>query len=874
MSTLDDAAVPPDAALRNLRWRFAGVVLDGSTLELTLNRQAVRIEPKPLELLLCLLRHPGEVVTKEELHQGVWPGRILSDSVLTKTMTKLRQCLGDESQELIKTVHGYGYRLIAPVTIELLGASASTANLQRSAGDAIPHRPLWQLRQPLGHGGHGDVWLGEHVKTGELRVFKFAVDASGLVALKRELTLYRVLRHSQGAERKDIVRLMDYNLEEPPYFIETEYLAGGSLPQWLDAQGGCAAVPLKLRLDLIAQVADSLASAHSAGVLHKDLKPSNILVAHSEDGSPQAKIGDFGSGRMLDLAQLEALDITRMGFTQTLLANDDSGSGTPLYLAPELLAGQQPTVQSDLYALGVVLYQMVVADFKQPLAPGWERRIEDPLLRQDIAALADLDPSRRLADAAALARRLRTLSERRIEAQASADRAAESEALRVALQRATVRRRFLRSLAAVLALGLGLSSFGFWTARQSQIKAEQAVQETRLINHFLTEDVLGSADPLSSGSRDVSALALLDAARQKLPERFAENPAARIEIDLALSAAYHAMGQLPTALELADHAYKTALQLHGASDPVTLLSAVRRANVIHAQGSYLEAEQAYAAVLAHPDILPSHVSLAARQGRAWNLYYLSRYPEAAKLYEGLLHDLPENQITERENATWGLAEVYGQLSRHAEAETLLRNLIASIERRQGVKHPRAAEMRNNLVSVLLDTNRVDEAEKEALNALAVEREALGPEHPMTLVSAHWMGVIRQRQHRHAEAVAYFAPVLAARIQLYGKDHRRTGYTQRRLAQSYLEIGRIADAERLSRQSYSAALQSGGVAHPDTVRTLLTLVDVLRRSHREDEAASLLRLSLNAGIQQSEKPEWLDELQAVLEQVTSARKNKS
>jgi non-specific serine/threonine protein kinase len=425
--------------VRAPRWRFENCVLDGATLELTVRGQLVKLEPKPLEMLMFLLRHPGEVVTKDELLDGLWAGRILSESVLTKCVAKLRQGLGDEDQAIIKTVHGFGYRLVAPVTIEQQEAVVRPLLAELHEGDAPPQRPHWRLQQRLGAGGFGDVWLCEHQKTHERRVFKFGRDAASVAALKREITLSRLLRDTLGAERRDFVRLLDWNLEEAPYFIELEYADGGALPQWAEAQGGLGALPLAQRLELAAQVADTLAAAHSAGVLHKDLKPSNILVGYDEQRRPRCKLGDFGSGRVMDLARLENLEITRMGFTRTAMQPGDSTSGTPFYFAPELLAGQQPTVQSDIFALGVILYQMAVADFTRPLAPGWEQDLADEILREDIAAAAAGRPENRLRDAAELAQRLRTLEPRRAERSARHRAQAEAEELRAALDRKSTR---------------------------------------------------------------------------------------------------------------------------------------------------------------------------------------------------------------------------------------------------------------------------------------------------------------------------------------------------------------------------------------------------------------------------------------------------
>lgn len=95
--------------------------------------------------------------------------------------------------------------------------------------------------------------------------------------------------------------------------------------------------------------------------------------------------------------------------------NDSSRTGTRMYAPPEALLDKPHTVQGDIYALGVMLYQMVVGDLSRPLGVGWERNVDDELLREDIAGCVDVDVARRFAAAADLAGRLRKLSERQDE---------------------------------------------------------------------------------------------------------------------------------------------------------------------------------------------------------------------------------------------------------------------------------------------------------------------------------------------------------------------------------------------------------------------------------------------------------------------------
>lgn len=306
-------------------------------------------------------------------------------------------------------------------------------------GQAIPRRPHWVLDERLGAGGFGEVWLAAH-KSGEKRVFKFCFEASRLRGLKREVTLFRILKEALG-HRDDIARILDWNFEIAPYFLEVEYTEGGDLLAWAESRGGLADVPLSTRLDLVAQVADALAAAHSVGVLHKDVKPENVLVAPDPSGRPRVRLTDFGVGLVVDRSQFEAHGVTALGWTATV-TEAESTAGSHRYLAPELLEGKAATVHADVFSLGVLLYQAVVGDFSRALASGWQRDIDDELLRQDIDGLVDGVPERRPRDLAEVARRLRRLEERHRERAEEARQRNAAEADRRALELARRRRRW------------------------------------------------------------------------------------------------------------------------------------------------------------------------------------------------------------------------------------------------------------------------------------------------------------------------------------------------------------------------------------------------------------------------------------------------
>ncbi len=539
----------PTAEMAKRRWLFRGAVVDEASLELTVDDRPVPLERKVLLVLLHLLEHAGEVVTKDELLESVWPGRLLSETVLNRCISLLRKALGDTKREIIRTVHGLGYRFDAELRVEAAGPAAPPPGVQ--AGDAPPMRPHWRLDKRLGYGSHAEAWLARHAKSGQTRVFKFALDDRSLSSLKREITLHRVLTEGLG-QRDDIVRLLDWNLDEPPCYLEYEHLAGGDLLDWSGQADGLAAQPLDQRLALLASIADVVAAAHSVGVLHKDLKPANILVADKATQPPQIKLTDFGSGGVVDPARLQQLGITRMGFTREV--SGGSTSGTPMYLAPEILIGQPATAQGDIYSLGVMLYQFVVANLQRPLAPGWEADVPDALLREDIAAAVQGEPERRLKSAAELAQRLRRLPQRRAERALLAE--AERNRRRLAAMRA--RRGWLLSLLVLLSGGAALSTGLYLQADRSRAEAEA-------VSRFVSQDLLALADPNRGATRDVRLAELIDRAASRIDDRLAHQPraAARLHREVARSFAWlgerqrseqHAMRavELFTAAETAD----------------------------------------------------------------------------------------------------------------------------------------------------------------------------------------------------------------------------------------------------------------------------------------------------------------------------------
>src|SRR5437762_8260340 len=169
-------------------WRFADYEFDELGSKLRVKGNPLELESKPLDILLQLLLHAGEVVTKEELLESVWPDVMVVDGSLATAVSKLRKAMGDDEHPVILTVPRVGYRLAVPVYCKTVAAPAGP-ELGFKAGEAVPGREQWRLSRPMDISGCSEVWLAENPKTREQRVFKFAADGARLKGLKREITV-------------------------------------------------------------------------------------------------------------------------------------------------------------------------------------------------------------------------------------------------------------------------------------------------------------------------------------------------------------------------------------------------------------------------------------------------------------------------------------------------------------------------------------------------------------------------------------------------------------------------------------------------------------------------------------------------------------
>ena len=749
-----------------------------------------------------------------------------------------------------------------------------------AAGQSIESRPHWRLDRKLGEGGYGEVWLASNERTGERRAFKFCFEARRLRALKREITLVRLLKEGLG-DRDDIARILDWNFETVPYFIESEYTSGGDLVEWAERQGGLTRIPLEVRLSIIAQVAEALSAAHSVGILHKDVKPGNVLIHVDTEKRPRTRLADFGIGLLTDESLLNSpggntTPLSQKSMTLFTVAEGTS-SGTPLYRAPELLEGKAATVQADIYAVGVMLYQVVVGDFRRALGPGWERDVDDDLLREDIAAAVDKSPRRRLGNAVRLAQRLGELDERRRERAAEEKAREEARRTRAELERSQRRRK----LAAVAIVALTVFAAAMlWQARRVAREARTAQQ----VADFLVR-IFEVSDPDSGRGRDIKARELLEQGAAQIEWELEDQPEVRARLMHTIGVVYRSLGlyedaapMLETALlirrelrgeehrEIAESLDALALLAHkqgkyqGAEslgrdalamrqrllgdehlDVATSLNTL--AGVLSQRGDYEAAERLYREALdmrrrilgnEHPDLAENLNNLAAMLEKKGDFEAAERlYREALGMRRRLLGD--EHPYLAR--SLNNLAALFVATGNYAAAEPLYREALDMRRHLLGDEHPDLARSLNNLAQLLQLKGDLDAAEPLYREALAMRRRLLSDEHPSVATSLMNLAWLLSGQGDLAAAEPLYREALAIRRRFLGNDHDRVANSLNHLARLLWDMGEVEEAEQLYLEALAIQRQLQGDKHPDVTYIMNNLASFYEAQGRLEEAES-------------------------------------
>jgi len=320
---------------------------------------AQRIEQ--LEEAIAMSPEEVRAIAQEMIAEARRQGTVISDEK-AKAVTEIAATMPATVRERTQaTLHQARRHHTAVETVFPISNQADSVEQDRFYNGLIPARrscfepkmsvpnkmPPWELVQLVGMGGFGEVWQVQHPKLLDKYAVKFCLDENSAKSLQREVrTLFELRRILP--KHPHIVELVELNLDHEPYWLAFEFVEGGTLEALMRAKSFSWQEALAILQPLIA----GMAAVHDAGIVHRDLKPANILL--TPDG--RAKITDFGIGKVLTETQPQSR-LTQGTFL---------GAGSLGYMSPEQAKGKPAHSSDDVYALGVILLQMLMNSLQSP----------------------------------------------------------------------------------------------------------------------------------------------------------------------------------------------------------------------------------------------------------------------------------------------------------------------------------------------------------------------------------------------------------------------------------------------------------------------------------------------------------------------------
>jgi serine/threonine-protein kinase len=657
----------------------------------------------------------------------------------------------------------------------------------------------WRVLRELGRGGMGVVLLAERAdgqfeQRAALKIIKRGMDSDAVQA--------RFLRERQilaRLEHPHIARLLDGGIADDgrPYFA-MEYIDGEPLLRYA-AQ---CELSVEKRIGLFCDICAAVQFAHGQLVIHRDIKPSNILV--NTDG--EAKLLDFGIAKLLD--------DSHGGATQTV--DVQHRPLTPAYAAPEQLRGDPVSTATDIYSLGVVLFELLTGKRPYDLRDDADRdaarhafdstttvplpsRVADDTapvsarhLRGDLDTIVVTamrrDPSRRYATADALARDLqRYLTGRPISA-----------------RRDSVGYRFHkfvdRHRAGVAAAAFGIVAlvaalvFAVWQAHE---KSQQA-----LVSQQVTQFLVGifrGADPSVSRGSNATAKDLLDQGTERLRSDANVEPNVRARLLATIAVTYGDLGLYERALSLAEQSLSLRRSI-GAPDIDIADSLDALGRIDRLKADFAKAEPALREAVA------------------------IRRAELAKDDPLLIESLDN------------LGNVLSDKGDFQAAEGVFREAHQLAERHFGNQAPETARYLDDYAQDLDNLGRRQEAEALLRRAMQIRETRLGPDDPDLAISLINLGTFLDSEGNYAEAIPMIERADKIRHRVYGAEHPLTAAAEIALAGVYLSVDRTDDAQKLTEHAIGVFRRDLPDDHPK-ISEALNMLGVLHVARRDYAAAA-------------------------------------
>jgi eukaryotic-like serine/threonine-protein kinase len=726
-----------------------------------------------------------------------------------------------EQRTFLKTACGDDEELAAEVLAlveeDARGSSLLDRDLAHVAHDvldgevplSLPFKEFgpYRIKAALGEGGMGVVYLAERTDLGSLVAIKILRDA-WLSPARRERFASEQRTLAQ-LNHPSIARLYDADTldDGTPWFV-MEYVEGVPLTEYC-SEHACS---IEKRLQLFRAVCEAVQYAHQHAVIHRDLKPSNILV--KPDGT--VRLLDFGIAK-----QLESLEAPLSKTNQTMTG---LRLMTPAYAAPEQIRGDGIGIHTDVYSLGVILYELLAGKLPfdlSKLTPGEAETMivgQDPEKPSAVAkemaeqagtnlpsasktAWADLDVLCLTAMHKDVQRRYRSVEAliRDVDHYLKGEPLeARPDSVRYRLGKFVRRnRRPVSAAALVLTIIVGLVVFFTVRLARARNAALEEAARTQRIQRFMMNLFQGGDESVGPGD-SMRVVTLLDRGVQEA-QSLNGDPKVQAELYQTLGTIYDQLGKFDPADSLLHSALVQRKALFGQDSTEVAESLVALGQLRSDQAQYDEAEQFSRQGLEMNQwhLPPTH----PRVGRA--MYSLGevlvnegKYDQGIQVLDeavriqsapgGVAADLAET-LTELANAQF--------YAGHLELSNSLNLRVVAMDRQlYGDRHPNVAEDLINLGAIQTEWGHYSETERYYRQALEIIRNFYGKDHPETASAMTILGRCLNAQGRFNEAADMLREALGIQERVYGKVHPRVASALGELGKVALQQGKLDEAE--------------------------------------------------------------------------------
>ena len=705
----------------------------------------------------------------------------------------------------------------------------------------------WELVREIGHGGMGAVFLARRAD-GEYEA-EVALKLIGGVQTAEHRRRFRAERQIlSDLQHPNIARLLGGGTTEGGAPWVTMELVDG-LP--LDRYCAERALSIDERLRLVLDVFSAVRYAHQHLVVHRDLKPANILVTAA--GVP--KLLDFGIAKLIGPGAADPHE------TQTAIR-----LLTPAYASPEQLRGAPITVATDVYGLGVILYQLLAGRLPHDVAGKMLGEIERLICEEDpprpstvVASPADVrrlrgdldtivmtalqkDPRRRYESVERFADDIeRHLSALPVRARP------DSRAYRIG--RFVQRHRAGVSVAAgAVVLLTGFAVAMGVQARRLAVERDAATLErakAEQVAAFLTS-VFGVADPSQSRGETVTARELLDAGARRIASELRDQPDVQASMMRVIGDVYGTLGMNEAARPLLEQALTQHRTLYGDDHDEVATSQLALAVLLQDVGNVADAEPLFRQSLAtrrrlygprHPKVSESLSDLAYLLQTNGNDSAAAAMFREVLGHNRALYPAGDEHIA---STMTKLARSLRPLREDAEAEQLLRDALVMQRAHFGNAHPDVASTLRNLASLLRDIGKLDEADTLFQEAIAMRRAIFGDDHPETANTLNSYGLLLQRKGEDARAIEVLTEFIRILEKIHREPHPSLAAAYSNLAVTMREMGRLDEAASLYARSMRVQDVVLSPSHPNTAFPRIGLASVYMDQRRYREAERLQR----------------------------------